>query len=396
MRTITLLGATGSIGQSTLEIIRNYRQEIQIHAVVARSASDRLVDICAEFTPEFAMVDSSKDAIELQRKFRERKISSTVLSQQNEADTAELYQVNLVVTGIVGAAGLRSTLDAVRSGCTVLIANKEPVVMLGPILAQESQLSGATILPIDSELNAIFQCICSAVDSDYSTFTPIPGLKKVLLTASGGPFLSYSAESMKEVQPEQAISHPVWKMGAKISVDSATLANKGLEIIEARWLFNTPADKIEVIIHPQGIVHSMVEFLDGSILAQMGTPDMRIPITHALFWPLRKMSGAESLNLLDHSQLTFQAPDYDRFQCLKLAREIADKDTTAPAIFNSANEIAVEAFLNRKIQFVQIADVVDYCIESIDDEPVESVEQIIEIDAEARATAINYIDTRLN
>ena len=391
MKTVTILGATGSVGQQTLDVLRSYTGDFDVVALTARSASDVLVSLCAEFNPVYAVVESEAVS-ELEQKFKHRQLETAVLSAQDQQAMSPVFEVDITVTAVTGAAGLRSTLQAVRTGNTVLVVNKEPVVMLGPILHQEVRQHGTTILPVDSEHNAIFQCSASATGSRYEPFFPIPGLRRILLAGTGGPFLKASLDSLKDITPEQAVAHPIWNMGAKISVDSATMMNKGLEIIEARWLFDTSASQIDVVVHRQGIVHSMVEFLDGSIIAQMATPDMRIPIANAMFWPERKRSGAEYLDLFNIKGLTFEPPDFERFPCLKLAQEVSMAGGTSATVMNAANEVAVNAFLSSRIRFTQISSIVHHSVDTLGDERVENIEQIVEIDTIARKIASKLLN----
>ena len=382
-RTITILGATGSVGQQTLDVVRLHREEFSVCTLTARSASDSLVKICDEFRPEFAVVEDEQ-VLMLQKEFADRNIATEVIPSSELGNCQHLFEVDLTVTGVSGAAGLRPTLQAVRAGRTVLVVNKEPVVMLGAMLHQEVRRFGTTILPVDSEHNAIFQCSGSANGNPYEPFHPIPGLRKILLAGTGGPFRKLDLDLLEAVTPEQAVAHPVWNMGAKISVDSATMMNKGLEIIEARWLFDAKPEQINVVVHPQGIVHSMVEYVDGSVIAQMATPDMRIPIANALFWPERKESGASYLDLTTINGLTFEQPDFNRFPCLRLAHEVARTDGTAATAMNAANEEAVDAFLSGRLRFTDIFSVVQKCVDKLGDEKIDNIDKILEIDTIAR------------
>ena len=382
-RTITILGATGSVGKQTLDVVRLHREEFSVCTLTARSASDSLVRICDEFRPEFAVVEDEQVFL-LQKEFADRNIATEVVPSSELGNCQHLFEVDLTVTGVSGAAGLRPTLQAVRAGRTVLVVNKEPVVMLGAMLHQEVRRFGTTILPVDSEHNAIFQCSGSANGNPYEPFHPIPGLRKILLAGTGGPFRKLDLDLLEAVTPEQAVAHPVWNMGAKISVDSATMMNKGLEIIEARWLFDAKPEQISVVVHPQGIVHSMVEYVDGSVIAQMATPDMRIPIANALFWPERKESGASYLDLTTINELTFEQPDFNRFPCLRLAHEVARTDGTAATAMNAANEEAVDAFLSGRLRFTDIFSVVQKCVDKLGDEKIDNIDKILEIDTIAR------------
>ncbi len=387
MRTLTVLGATGSIGQQTLDIVRRYPEEFRIRALTARRGSDALARLCREFEPEFAVVSCAHEATLLRGKLNAVNRSIEVLADGCESESDSIYDADVTVTSIVGAAGLKSTLRAVQAGNTVLVTNKEPVVMLGPILRNEVRRHGTTIIPVDSEHNAIFQCCFSHERKHYECFYPIAGLRRILLTGSGGPFRSTSLNALRDVTPEQAVAHPVWSMGPKISVDSATMMNKGLEIIEARWLFDTPVAQIDVVVHPQGIVHSMVEYLDGSLLAQMGTPDMRIPLSFGLFWPRRLPSGAARLDVFNMPAMNFEPPNFERFPCLKIASEVAECEGTAPTVMNAANEVAVEAFLDARIHFTDISTVVAYCVDRLGNSAGESIDQVMEADQIAREIA---------
>ncbi len=391
MRTILILGATGSIGQQTLDVVRLHPDQFRVCTLTARAASETLVRTCDEFRPEYVVVED-REVADLESKLNDRKVMVEVVPASDLKNCQHLFDVDITVTGVTGAAGLRPTLQAVRAGKTVLVVNKEPIVMLGPMLHQEVRKYGTTILPVDSEHNAIFQCSGSATGERYEPFFPIPGLRKILLAGTGGPFRETDLDLLKDITPEQAVAHPIWNMGAKISVDSATMMNKGLEIIEARWLFDADADQIQVVVHPQGIVHSMVEYLDGSVIAQLGMPDMRIPIANALFWPERKESGAPFLDLTSISALTFEQPDFNRFPCLRLAEEVVRKGGTSATVMNAANEIAVDAFLSRQIPFTEISSLVDKCVNRLGDEKVENIEKILEIDTMTRQIASQYVE----
>ena len=390
MRTILILGATGSVGQQTLDVVRLHPDQFKVSTLTARTASETLVRTCEEFNPEHVVVEGG-EVVELESRLKDRKIAAEVVPASDLENCQHLFDVDITVTGVTGAAGLRPTLQAVRAGKTVLVVNKEPVVMLGPMLHQEVRKYGTTILPVDSEHNAIFQCSGSATGERYEPFFPIPGLRKILLAGTGGPFRETDLHLLNDITPEQAVAHPIWNMGAKISVDSATMMNKGLEIIEARWLFDADADQIQVVVHPQGIVHSLVEYLDGSVIAQLGMPDMRIPIANALFWPERKESGAPFLDLMSISALTFEPPNFNRFPCLRLAEEVARKGGTSATVMNAANEVAVDAFLSHRLRFTEISDLVEKCVDRLGDEKVENIEKILEIDTITRQIASQYV-----
>ena len=390
MRTILILGATGSVGQQTLDVVRLHPDQFKVSTLTARTASETLVRTCEEFKPEHVVVEGG-EVVELESRLKDRKIAAEVVPASDLENCQHLFDVDITVTGVTGAAGLRPTLQAVRAGKTVLVVNKEPVVMLGPMLHQEVRKYGTTILPVDSEHNAIFQCSGSATGERYEPFSPIPGLRKILLAGTGGSFRETDLHLLNDITPEQAVAHPIWSMGAKISVDSATMMNKGLEIIEARWLFDADADQIQVVVHPQGIVHSLVEYLDGSVIAQLGMPDMRIPIANALFWPERKESGAPFLDLMSISALTFEPPNFNRFPCLRLAEEVARKGGTSATVMNAANEVAVDAFLSHRLRFTEISDLVEKCVDRLGDEKVENIEKILEIDTITRQIASQYV-----
>jgi 1-deoxy-D-xylulose-5-phosphate reductoisomerase len=347
---VAVLGSTGSIGMNTLDVLQRHPDRFRVAALTAHSNLVRLREQCLVHQPLFAAVTAAADAQRLATDLRAAGCATQVLSgEQALCDIAAHSQVDAVMAAIVGAAGLASALAAARAGKRILLANKEALVMSGPLFMKAVRDGGAELIPVDSEHNAIFQCMAGIRTA---------GVRRVLLTASGGPFLRASLDSLRAVTPDQACAHPRWVMGRKISVDSATLMNKGLELIEACLLFDLPPARVEVVIHPQSIVHSMVEYLDGSVLAQLGNPDMRTPIAHALGWPERIGSGVESLDIVRAGRLDFESPDLGRFPCLKLAREAAEAGGTAPAALNAANEVAVGAFLERRLAFVEIPRVI--------------------------------------
>jgi len=353
---VAVLGSTGSIGVNTLDVIARHPERFQVDVLTANTQVERLFEQCQQFRPALAIMADERSAaalrIKLQQSGLDIEVSAGIdaLCQSVSADG-----VDIVMAAIVGAAGLQPTLAAVKAGKRVLIANKEPLVMCGDIFIAEAKRSGAVLLPIDSEHNAVFQCL----PSDFRTGSTPAGIRRVLLTCSGGPFRLRPASELSEVTPDEACAHPNWDMGRKISVDSATLMNKGLELIEACWLFGIAPDDVEIVIHPQSVIHSMVEYLDGSVLAQLGNPDMRTPIAHALAWPERIDSGVATLDLFEVARLEFEPPDFERFPCLRLATEAATVRGTAPAILNAANEEAVQAFLDGQIRFTQIAEVIE-------------------------------------
>jgi 1-deoxy-D-xylulose-5-phosphate reductoisomerase len=395
MINVAILGSTGSIGTSTLDVITRQSERFKAFALTANKNVDRLYEQCLQFLPEIAVMVDEVSAEELEKRLKETSKTShiKVFSGYKALDAvASDKNIDYVMAAIVGAAGLNSSLAAARSGKRILLANKESLVMSGDLFMQAVKDNNATLLPIDSEHNAIFQSMPEKLTRTGSNIEnqgalQLSGVEKILLTASGGPFLNKSLDELSHVTPDQACAHPTWEMGRKISVDSATMMNKGLEVIEASWLFNASADDIQVVIHPQSVIHSMVSYSDGSVLAQLGNPDMRTPIAHAMAWPERMDSGVEPLDLFKVAQLNFEQPDFDRFVCLRLAYEALRAGGTAPAILNAANEIAVDSFLNGQIAFTQIAKVVEQTLEHIDFEAAVSIDVILFADVEARRVA---------
>ena len=353
VKTITVLGATGSIGVNTLDIVSRHPDRFRVFALTCYSRIELLAEQCRQHQPRYAVVSSEALAAQLSALIAD--LPTEVLCG-NEAlvQVASEPDVDMVMAAIVGAAGLLPTLAAAESGKRVLLANKESLVMAGKLFMQAVQRGGAELLPIDSEHNAIFQCL----PAEYHNFQHA-GVRKVLLTGSGGPFRTTPLVELATVTPDQACAHPNWSMGRKISVDSATMMNKGLELIEACWLFDISPEQVEVVVHPQSVVHSMVDYVDGSVLAQLGNPDMRTPIAHAMAWPQRIQSGVSSLDIIAAARLDFEAPDEERFHCLKLARQVAQAGDDLPTVLNAVNEVAVAAFLNGQLSFVRIAEVVD-------------------------------------
>jgi 1-deoxy-D-xylulose-5-phosphate reductoisomerase len=382
---VAVLGSTGTIGDNTLDVLARHPGEFRVVALGARRNVAKLAAQCRQFRPDYAALAEPDAALALEVELRAAGLPTRVLAGEAGLETiAALPDAPYVMAGIVGAAGLRSTLSAARAGHRLMIANKESLVMAGPLLIAEARAAGATLLPIDSEHNAIFQCLPpGAVPGE-----PPPGVKRILLTASGGPFLDWSAEAVAAATPDQACKHPKWVMGRKISVDSATLMNKGLEVIEAGILFGLPESRIQVVVHRQSIVHSMVEYVDGSVLAQLGSPDMRTPIAHALAWPARRESGVQSLDLVKAGVLEFQAPDLQRFRCLALAQDAARAGGLAPAIANAANEVAVAAFLEGRLNFPGIAEVIERVMTLVAAGPALDLGQVLASDAEARRVAV--------
>jgi 1-deoxy-D-xylulose-5-phosphate reductoisomerase len=388
MQRITILGATGSIGVSTLDVLARHPERYSVYALSAHSRVEQLAAQCEQFRPARAVVGSAAAAAQLSALLRAKGLRTEVeWGEQALCAIASAAEVDAVMAAIVGAAGLAPTLAAARAGKKVLLANKEALVMSGQLFMDAVHDSGAVLLPIDSEHNAIFQCL----PHGYGRAPAAAGVAKVLLTASGGPFLARAVDTLDAVTPEQACKHPNWVMGRKISVDSATMMNKGLEVIEAHWLFGAPADQIEVVIHPQSVIHSMVSYVDGSVLAQLGNPDMRTPIAHALAWPERIASGVAQLDLTQMGALQFERPDLLRFPCLALAFDALRAGGTAPALLNAANEIAVQAFLDLQIGFRQIDRVIAHVMERVPHEAASSIAAVMEQDALARAAARGYI-----
>ena len=387
MQAITILGATGSIGVSTLDVIARHADKYSVFALTAHSQITALALQCRQFNPKYAVVSDAAAAASLQALLAESGCATEVLwGVEALCQVASDDGVDTVMAAIVGAAGLVPTLAAVQAGKKVLLANKEALVMAGGLFMQAVAESGCVLLPIDSEHNAIFQCL----PTDYSSAVS-SGVKKLLLSASGGPFRGWSLEQMRSVSPEQACAHPKWSMGRKISVDSATLMNKGLELIEACWLFAVPAQAVEVVVHPQSIVHSLVQYTDGSVLAELGNPDMRTPIAQALAWPQRIESGVADLDLFDIARLDFEQPDMQAFPCLAIASAAARAGGDAATILNAANEVAVQAFLDQRIEFTQIAEVVEQTLNGqVLSEP-ESLELVQQSDSAARLYSSSYI-----
>jgi len=392
MQGITILGATGSIGVSTLDVVARHPGRYSVHALSAHSKVEELAAQCAQFRPARAVVGSAAAADKLATLLRAQGLKTEVeWGEQALCSIASAAEVDSVMAAIVGAAGLAPTLAAARAGKKVLLANKEALVMSGQLFMDAVAASGATLLPIDSEHNAIFQSMPQFGGRMPQVRESAAGVAKILLTASGGPFLTRDVATLEAVTPEQACKHPNWSMGRKISVDSATMMNKGLEVIEAHWLFGAPADQIEVVIHPQSVIHSMVSYVDGSVLAQLGNPDMRTPIAHALAYPERIASGVAQLDLTQIATLRFEQPDFQRFPCLALAFDALRAGGTAPALLNAANEVAVQAFLDLKIGFRQIDRVIAHVVDTLPHGAADSIDAVMAQDALARAAANTYI-----
>ncbi|OUM23664.1 1-deoxy-D-xylulose-5-phosphate reductoisomerase [Pseudomonas putida] len=385
---ITVLGATGSIGLSTLDVIARHPDRYQVFALSGYSRIDELLALCVRHRPAFAVVPSAEAAVRLRENLAAVGCATEVLEgEAGLCQVASAAEVDAVMAAIVGAAGLRPTLAAVEAGKKVLLANKEALVMSGALFIEAVRRSGAVLLPIDSEHNAIFQCM----PGDYARGLSAVGVRRILLTASGGPFRETPVEALLDVTPEQACAHPNWSMGRKISVDSASMMNKGLELIEACWLFDAAPAKVEVVVHPQSVIHSLVDYVDGSVLAQLGNPDMRTPIANALAWPERIDSGVAPLDLFAIARLDFQAPDEQRFPCLRLARQAAEAGNSAPAVLNAANEVAVEAFLGRRIRFPEIAGMIEQVLDQEPVVPLPSLDAVFAADQRARELSREWL-----
>jgi len=385
---ITILGATGSIGKSTLDVLARHPQRYQVYALTANKQWQRLFEQCRQFQPRYAVLLDAAAAEQLQAQLQQAGLATEVLQGAAALEqVARAPEVDMVMAAIVGAAGLQPSLAAAQAGKRVLLANKEALVMSSAIFMRAVHCNGATLLPIDSEHNAIFQAMPSGGNGDL----PSMGVRRILLTASGGPFRTTPLPSLAQVTPEQACAHPNWVMGRKISVDSATMMNKGLEVIEAHWLFNAGADQIQVVIHPQSVIHSMVEYVDGSVLAQLGNPDMRTPIAYALAYPERIESGVSALDLFQIARLDFEAPDVQRFPCIALAYAALRAGGSAPAVLNAANEVAVAAFLERQLPYTAIASVIEQTLSQVANTAVDTLEQVLAADAQARLVAQEQI-----
>ena len=385
---LTILGSTGSIGESTLDVVSRHPEKFRVFALAGHRQVDKLAAQCKQFRPEYAVVGDAGHAAELEKKLKQEAISTQVLyGSQALIDVASADEVSGVMCAIVGAAGLPSALAAAQKGKTIYLANKETLVVSGALFMETARQNGATVLPIDSEHNAIFQVL----PRDYTGRLNEHGINSIILTASGGPFLNADLSTFDSITPEQAVKHPNWSMGRKISVDSASMMNKGLELIEAHWLFNCPPEKLEVVIHPQSVIHSMVRYRDGSVLAQLGNPDMRTPIAYCLGLPERIDSGVGELDFGALSALTFQKPDFDRFPCLKLAYQAMNTGGAAPCVLNAANEVAVAAFLDKRIKFTDIAKVVAHCLAQDFSDGRHDIEGLLAQDAQTRRQAEAFI-----
>jgi 1-deoxy-D-xylulose-5-phosphate reductoisomerase len=388
LKSLTVLGSTGSIGKSTLDVVARHSDKYQIFALTANQQDELLFEQCSQFKPRFAVMLDEKAGQRLSNRLDAAGLKTQVLTGvEGLEQVSAAEEVDAVMAAIVGAAGLRPTLAAARAGKRILLANKETLVMAGRIFMDAVHKSGSALLPIDSEHNAIFQ----ALPNQYSGDMSVSGVSKILLTASGGPFRNTPLADLKHVTPDQACAHPNWSMGRKISVDSASMMNKGLEVIEAHWLFNAHADAIQVVIHPQSVIHSMVQYVDGSVLAQLGNPDMRTPIAYGLAYPNRINAGVEPLDLFKIARLDFSAPDFERFPCLALAYRALRAGGTAPALMNAANEIAVEAFLSKRISFLDIPRLIGDVLDKLPYVTVNVLDDVLEADAQARVAAHNWI-----
>ena len=388
MKGVTVLGSTGSIGVNTLDVVRRHDDRFRVTALSACRNVGRMADQCAEFNPRFAVMAEADAAAQLEERLRRNGGDTTVLAGvEGLVHVAEHADTDYVMAAIVGAAGLLPAIAAAAAGKRVMLANKEALVMAGKLFMDEVRRSGAELLPVDSEHNAVFQCLPRQAPQDLDG----AGVRQIVLTASGGPFRGLKLSQLAAVTPEQACAHPNWVMGRKISVDSASMMNKGLEVIEACWLFGASVDRVNVLVHPQSVVHSMVEYADGSLIAQLGSPDMRTPIAHALAWPARIEAGVSRLNLVDVAKLEFENPDTDRFPCLRLAYDAMRTGGVATAVLNAANEVAVEAFLTRRLPFTGIAAVIESTLGRIPMTPVNTLDDVLAADTAARDVAQGII-----
>ncbi len=386
-RRVTVLGSTGSIGVSTLDVIRRHPDRFELYAIAAHTSVEAILQQCLEHQPRYAVMTDEAAAEHLRQQLPANSPTEVLQGDPGILQAVTAPEVDSVMAAIVGAAGLPSTLAAARAGKTVLLANKESLVMGGHLLMQAVRKSGARLLPIDSEHNAIFQCLPVGDDATPS----LHGVSKILLTASGGPFREWSLERMAAATPDQACAHPNWSMGRKISVDSASLMNKGLELIEACWIFDLAPEQVEVVVHPQSIIHSMVQYRDGSVLAQLGNPDMRTPIAYGLGWPERLDAGVQPLDIVATARLDFEAPDERRFPCLRLAREAVAAGGTAMAVCNAANEVAVSAFLAGEIGFTAIPAIIEHTLGAVPAVEPTSLAVVESADVEAREVAAGYV-----
>ena len=388
MQNLTVLGSTGSIGKSTLDVVARHPDRYRIIALTANQQDESLFEQCQQFRPHFAVLLDEAAAERLRKRIAAAGLDVEVLcGNESLVRVATLPEVHAVMAAIVGAAGMRPTLAAAEAGKKILLANKETLVLAGHLFMDAVRRSGAVLLPIDSEHNAIFQ----SLPHDYAGNMQQSGVSKILLTASGGPFRNTPLSELQSVTPDQACAHPNWSMGRKISVDSASMMNKGLEVIEAHWLFNAAADDIQVVVHPQSVIHSMVQYIDGSVIAQLGNPDMRTPIAYALAWPERIASGVAPLDLFAIARLDFVAPDLERFPCLALAYQALRAGGTVPALLNAANEVAVDAFLHHRIAFLDIPRLIESVMTAVPRSEVHRLQDVLDADAAARVAAQAWV-----
>lgn len=395
MKNLAILGATGSIGASTLSVCRSNPALYKVKLLVAATSVDKMVALCQEFNPDYVAMSCPVATVELAQQLKRHGLNSCLLT--DEAALLQLLasnEIDSVMAAIVGGAGLKSTLAAVEAGKEIFLANKESLVMSGQLFIDAVKQSGATLWPVDSEHNAIFQALSPKLqDSVGHCQLADEGVSKILLTGSGGPFLTKSLSEFVAITPAQAVKHPNWSMGQKISIDSATMMNKGLEYIEARWLFNASREQLQVIIHPQSVIHSMVQYVDGSVIAQMGNPDMRIPIAHVMGGGKRIRSDAGNFDFFSSPEFSFMAPDYQRYPCLKLAIDACYEGQHATTVLNAANEVAVDAFLKGQIKFTQISQLVDRVLQQSTAQNINAIEQLLEIDQQAKLCALEIIKT---
>jgi 1-deoxy-D-xylulose-5-phosphate reductoisomerase len=391
VQNIAVLGATGSIGRSTLDVIARHPDRFRAFALTAMTRTADLLSACIAHRPTFAVIGDAERAAQLREGLRAADVDTEVLAGPSALDTVAAHpDTDAVMAAIVGAAGLASSIAAARAGKKVLLANKEALVMAGPVFMAAVRDARATLLPIDSEHNAVFQCL----PVRFGDGLPACGVRRVILTGSGGPFRTRPLADLAQVTPDQACAHPTWNMGRKISVDSATMMNKALEVIEAHWLFGAPSERIDVLVHPQSVVHSMVEYEDGSVLAQLGNPDMRTPIAHALAHPDRIGAGVAPLDLARIGTLTFEPPDFERFRALRLAYDVLRAGGDAPATFNAANEVAVAAFLAGQLSFTAVTEVIETVLERLPAAAVTSLGDVLDADGRARAAAVAAVERR--
>jgi 1-deoxy-D-xylulose-5-phosphate reductoisomerase len=397
MKNLAILGATGSIGDSTLSVCRNNPELYTVKLLVASTSVDKMLSLCLEFNPSYVAMSCPNASAELAFKLKQENSTSKLLNDEEELlQLLSSAEIDSVMAAIVGGAGLKTTLAAVEAGKEIFLANKESLVMSGQLFIDAVKLSGAKLWPVDSEHNAIYQALSPILqDSIGHCDLNAQGVSKILLTGSGGPFLNTPLDSFNTIIPAQAVKHPNWSMGQKISIDSATMMNKGLEYIEARWLFNASREQLQVIIHPQSVIHSMVQYIDGSVIAQMGNADMRIPIAHVMGGAKRIESGAGNFDFFTSPEFSFMAPDYERYPCLKLAIDACYQGQHATTTLNAVNEIAVDAFLNGNILFTQIYQLVDRVLQNMKTQSISSIEQLMEIDQVAKVSAREIVQRDL-